>query len=202
MGAAIDVLEGKVETIEGKPAYGITATQISNWDGEVGAKALAETKLDATTFTEYSNAHAGDYTNKQIDDAIDADVASAIEAEVARANAAYDTKGDAAKAQAAAEATASSALATARTEITTEIGTAISGEVSRADGKYEEKGVAQGIIDGLKLGETYEPIGAEARAIAAAEGKVNALAATVYTQAEVDAAIEAAVTAACSWSEF
>lgn len=44
MGAAIDVLEGKVETIEGKPAYGITATQISNWDGEVGAKALAESK--------------------------------------------------------------------------------------------------------------------------------------------------------------
>lgn len=44
MGAAIDVLEGKVETIEGKPAYGITATQISNWDNEVGAKALAETK--------------------------------------------------------------------------------------------------------------------------------------------------------------
>ena len=42
MGAAIDVLEGKVETIEGKPAYGITASQIENWDGEVGAKALAQ----------------------------------------------------------------------------------------------------------------------------------------------------------------
>ena len=47
MGAAIDVLEGKVEVIEGKPAYGITATQISNWDNEVGAKALAETKTTA-----------------------------------------------------------------------------------------------------------------------------------------------------------
>ena len=44
MAQAIDTLEGKVETIEGKPAYGITATQISNWDNEVGAKALAETK--------------------------------------------------------------------------------------------------------------------------------------------------------------
>lgn len=169
MATAIGVLEGKVEVIEEKPAYGIAATQISNWDNEVGAKALAGTKLDASAFTEYSNAHAGDYTNKQIDDAIDADVAAAIEAEVARANGAYDTKGDAAKAQAAAEATAAGALATARTEITTEIGTAISGEVSRADGKYEEKGVAQGIVDALKLGETYEPIGAETRAIAAAK---------------------------------
>ena len=44
MGAAIDVLEGKVEVIEGKPAYGITATQISNWDNEVGAKELAASK--------------------------------------------------------------------------------------------------------------------------------------------------------------
>lgn len=41
MGAAIDVLEGKVGTIEGKPAYNITSTQINNWDGEVGAKAIA-----------------------------------------------------------------------------------------------------------------------------------------------------------------
>ena len=202
MGAAIDVLEGKVEAIEGKPAYGITATQISNWDGEVGAKALAETKLDASTFTEYSNAHAGDYTNKQIDDAIDADIATAIEAEVARANAAYDTKGDAAKAQAAAEATAAGALASARTEITTEIGNAISGEVSRADGKYEEKGVAQGIVDALKLSETYEPIGAETRAIAAAktetEKQVEDLAKTLYTKDEVDALISQAH----QWGEF
>lgn len=44
MGQAIDTLEGKVKVIEEKPAYGITATQISNWDNEVGAKALAETK--------------------------------------------------------------------------------------------------------------------------------------------------------------
>lgn len=121
MGAAIDVLEGKVETIEGKPAYGITATQISNWDGEVGAKALADTKLDASTFTAYEQAHASDYTNKQIDDAIDADVKAAIDAEVLRANGAYDVKGAASDAQAAAEATAAGALATARTEITAEI---------------------------------------------------------------------------------
>ena len=44
MGQAINTLEGKVKVIEEKPAYGITSTQISNWDGEVGAKVLAETK--------------------------------------------------------------------------------------------------------------------------------------------------------------
>ena len=70
MATAIGVLEGKVEVIEEKPAYGISAAQITNWDNEVGAKALAVTKLDASTFTEYSNAHAGDYTNAQIDTAI------------------------------------------------------------------------------------------------------------------------------------
>ena len=196
MAQAIDTLEGKVETIEGKPAYGITATQISNWDGEVGAKALAETKLDASTFTAYETAHANDYTNKQIDDAIDADVKTAIDA-----------------------------------------------EVERADGKYEEKGVAQGIVDALKLAETYEPIGAEERAITEA-GKLDAALKTelqkeidddvkvvsdalaeyktsndeavatkansadvyakteTYTQAEVDAAIAAAVEAAHTWGEF
>lgn len=172
MASAIDTLEGKVDTIEKKPAYGITDTQISNWDGEVGAKALAETKLDASTFTEYSNAHAGDYTNKQIDDAIDADVKAAIDAEVLRANGAYDAKGAAADAQAAA--------------------------IADAAGKYETKGTAQGIVDGLKLSETYEPIGSEGRAIAAAktetENQVKALADTVYTKTEVEALL--------TWGEF
>lgn len=49
MATAIGVLEGKVEVIEQKPAYDITATQISNWDGEVGAKALAEAALPKAT---------------------------------------------------------------------------------------------------------------------------------------------------------
>lgn len=35
-------LEGRVGTIEAKPAMGITSDQITNWDGEVGAKAAAE----------------------------------------------------------------------------------------------------------------------------------------------------------------
>lgn len=43
---------------------------------------------------------------------------------------------------------------------------------------------------------------AKADAIAAAEGKVNALAGTVYTQDEVDAAINAALIEALQWSEF
>ncbi len=44
MASAIEVLEGKVETIEGKPAYDITTTQIANWDNEVGAKEIANSK--------------------------------------------------------------------------------------------------------------------------------------------------------------
>lgn len=186
MAQAIEAIEGKVETIEGKPAYGITATQISNWDNEVGAKALAEIKLDAATFTEYSNAHAGDYTNKQIDDAIDADVKAAIDAEVLRADDAYDAKGAAADAQAAA--------------------------IADAAEKYETKGTAQGIVDGLKLAETYEPIGAESRAITAAktetENQVKTLSDNVYkktetfTKDEVNAAIAAALEAAHTWGEF
>lgn len=36
-----NTLSGRVTTLEGKPAVGITTTQISNWDGEVGAKAAA-----------------------------------------------------------------------------------------------------------------------------------------------------------------
>jgi hypothetical protein len=52
--------------------------------------------------------------------------------------------------------------------------------IADAASKYETKGTAQGIVDGLKLSETYEPIGAEGRAIAAAktetENQVKALA--------------------------
>lgn len=48
--------------------------------------------------------------------------------------------------------------------------------IADAASKYETIGTAQGIVDGLKLSETYEPIGAEGRAIADAEGKINALA--------------------------
>ena len=54
--------------------------------------------------------------------------------------------------------------------------TAKADAIADAASKYETIGTAQGIVDGLNLSETYEPKGAEARAIADAEGKVNALA--------------------------
>ena len=144
----------KISALEAIPAHGITATQISNWDNEVGAKALAETKLDATTFASYESAHANDYTNGQIDTAI-ATAKSGAEATAASALATARTQisTEIATAKSGAEATAASALATARTEITTEIGTAISAEVSRADGKYEEKGVAATLVSGLEIGQ-------------------------------------------------
>jgi hypothetical protein len=86
MGAAIDVLEGKVETIEGKPAYGITATQISNWDGEVGAKALAETKTTTAEVKDqieaYGYATTG-YADGKANDAKDAAEAKAAELDAA-----------------------------------------------------------------------------------------------------------------------
>ena len=74
--------------------------------------------------------------------------------------------------------------------------------IADAASKYETKGTAQGIVDGLKLSETYEPIGAEDRAVAAAktetENQVKALADTLYTKDEVDTLIAAAHT----WGEF
>ncbi len=36
---AEEALDGRLDTVEAKPAFSITSTQISNWDGEVGAKA-------------------------------------------------------------------------------------------------------------------------------------------------------------------
>lgn len=79
--------------------------------------------------------------------------------------------------------------------------------IADAAGKYETKGTAQGIVDGLKLSETYEPIGAEGRAIAAAktetENQVKALAgdgntSTVKKNADDIASIMEMLT----WSEF
>lgn len=65
------------------------------------------------------------------------------DAEIAKLGNIYDAKGAAADAQAAA--------------------------IADAAEKYETKGTAQGIVDGLNLAETYEPIGAETRAVAAAK---------------------------------
>lgn len=128
MGAAIDVLEGDVKGLKEAPSAGIKASDIEAWNGEIGAKALAETKT--TT----------------------AEVKAQIEAYGYATTGYADGKADAAK---------DAAIADAAT-------------------KYETIGTAQGIVDALKLGDTYEPIGAEGRAIAAAktetENQVKALA--------------------------
>ena len=128
--------------------------------------------LEAIDHDAYKAADTALHTviSKEIDD----DVAAAISAEVIRADGAYDAKG---------------AAATAKSEA-----------IADAATKYETIGTAQGIVDGLKLAETYEPIGAETRAIAAAEGKVNALAGNVYTKAEVYTKTE--VENLMTWGEF
>lgn len=40
--STVDAVDGRVTALEGKPAANITATQITNWNGEVGAKAAAK----------------------------------------------------------------------------------------------------------------------------------------------------------------
>lgn len=106
--------------------------------------------------------------SKEIDD----DVKAAIDTEVERADGAYDAKGAAADAQAAAEATAAGALATARTEITAEIDADVK---ALADGQVKTNTEAIATLDD----NTYKKT-------------------ETYTQAEVDALIEAAHT----WGEF
>lgn len=90
MGAAIDVLEGKVEVIEGKPAYGITATQVSNWDNEVGAKALAETKT--TTAEVKSQIEAYGYATTGYADGKASDAQAAAEGHANSLNTAMNTR--------------------------------------------------------------------------------------------------------------
>jgi len=46
---AIDALDDRLDTIEGKPAYNITSTQVTNWDNEVGAKEIAQAAVVANT---------------------------------------------------------------------------------------------------------------------------------------------------------
>ena len=113
MATAIGVLEGKVDVIEKKPAYGISSGDISNWntvketvDTNKATWDLAGTALQAADLNGY----------------------------------ALETYVDKAEADAVAEAARDAAA------------------------KYETIGTAQGIVDALKLGETYEPIGAETRA--------------------------------------
>lgn len=115
----------------------------------------------------------------------------------------------------AADAELATAIETAKTEASNQDAVVLAeaqeyADAAKADAiadaaeKYETKGTAQGIVDGLKLAETYEPIGAEGRAIAAAEGKVNALADNVYAKTETytKEEVEALIAEAHTWGEF
>ena len=123
--------------------------------------ATYETKIDASAKLAEAKEYADGVvaTEKAAREAADAELAAAIE--TVKTEAANQDAVVLAEAQAYTDAAKADAIADAA-------------------GKYETKGTAQGIVDGLKLAETYEPIGAEERAIAAAktetENQVNALA--------------------------
>ncbi len=95
MAQAIETLEGDVKGLKEAPAAGIKASDIEAWNGEIGAKAIAESKT--TTAEVKTQIEAYGYATTEY-------------ADTAASNA-----------QTAAEATAAGALATARTEITAEI---------------------------------------------------------------------------------
>ena len=144
---------------------------------DAAEKALAG-RLDTLEAIDHDAYKAADATLKsELQKEIDDDVKAAIDAEVLRANGAYDAKGAAADAQAAAIADAAS--------------------------KYETKGTAQGIVDGLKLAETYEPIGAEGRAIAAAKAETEAqVKALADGQVATNKSDIASIFEMLTWSEF
>jgi hypothetical protein len=62
--AYVEATDGRLDVIEAKPAMGITADQISAWDGEVGAKALAESKA---TLAEVKSTYIGETNAKLVD---------------------------------------------------------------------------------------------------------------------------------------
>lgn len=160
-----------------------TAQLVEKVNANEAAAAAAQAKADAALPTATAEADylkkadaATSYEPIGAQSKAEATAKSYTDAEIAKLSDVYDAKGAAADAQAAA--------------------------IADAAEKYETKGTAQGIVDGLKLAETYEPIGAESRAIAAAktetENQIAALGigdyaktadveATYATKAEVEA---------------
>lgn len=133
MAQAIEALEGKVETIEGKPAYGITETQISNWDNEVGAKALAETKTTAaevkTQIEAYGYATAEALaTEKSEREAKDIELATAIE--TAKTEASNKDAVVLSEAQKYADQAEADAIAAAKTETENQVKALADGQVA------------------------------------------------------------------------
>lgn len=153
MASAIDTLEGKVETIEGKPAYGITATQISNWDNEVGAKAAAESALN-TYKGEVTTALAGK-VDKVEGKSLISDTEIARLADVHN----YDDTALAGRVS-VLEAIDHDAYKAYADQAEAD---AIAAAASDAASKYETIGTAQGIVDGLDLANTYEAKGEAAK---------------------------------------
>lgn len=127
MAGAIDVLEGKVETIEGKPAYGILSTDITAWNNEIGAKELAESKT--TTAEVKTQIEAYGYATEADLTLAEGRIATleAIDHEAYKGYA--DDKASAA--QSAAEATAAGALASAKSEL--------EGKITDGDAAVEAK---------------------------------------------------------------
>ena len=156
---------------------GIEANAKAISDHETLAATTYETKDDATSKKTEIDGRLDALEGKVDVEKVSTAISDAVKAEADRADGAYDTKGSAADAQAAA--------------------------IADAAEKYETKGTAQGIVDALKLSETYEPIGAETRAIAAAktetESQVKALA---DGQVATNATNIADLFAQMQWGEF
>ena len=132
----------------------VTVASDKSISAELVAGSITKNYLDADVQASLGKADTALQSHQDISHlATSAALNKAIEDEVARANGAYDTKGAAADAQQAA--------------------------INDAAGKYETKGTAQNIVNALNLATTYEPIGAESRAIAAAktetENQIKAL---------------------------
>ncbi len=84
MAQAIDTLEGDVKGLKEAPAAGIKASDIEAWNGEIGAKALAETKTTTAEVKDQIEAYGYATTDelaaeKDAREAKDTELATAIE---------------------------------------------------------------------------------------------------------------------------
>jgi hypothetical protein len=84
MAQAIETLEGDVKGLKEAPSAGIKASDIEAWNGEIGAKALAETKTTAeevkAQIEAYGYATTGELaTEKSEREAVDAELSAAID---------------------------------------------------------------------------------------------------------------------------
>ena len=154
----MDAVEGRATTLEGKVAAleGASATHATK-DELNAVSAVAEAAVTVEEMNAAISA-AGHASQANLDSHVNNVDIHVTTADKEKWNGA----------QAAAEATAATALATARTEITAEIGTAKSEAISDAEGKIATA-KAEAIADAEGKIAT-----AKSEAIADAEGKVNA----------------------------